>query len=56
LVSGRRWESGGIRVIYFFVDHRGIGYLLMAYPKSGKENLNADDLKAMRKLTKELKK
>jgi len=30
-------------------------YLISAYPKNEKENLSADDKKAMRKLTKVLK-
>jgi mRNA-degrading endonuclease RelE of RelBE toxin-antitoxin system len=50
-----RGKSGGIRVIYFYVDHRGVVYLISAYPKNEKENLSADDKKAMRKLTKVLK-
>ena len=48
-------KSGGIRVIYFYVDHRGIVYLISAYAKTRKENLTADDKKLMRKLTKEFK-
>jgi len=42
-------------VIYFYVDHRGIVYLISAYAKTRKENLTADDKKLMRKLAKELK-
>ena len=42
-------------MIYFYVDHRGVVYLISAYAKNRKENLTADDKKLMRKLTKELK-
>jgi Protein of unknown function (DUF1044). len=48
-------KSGGIRVIYFYVDHRGIAYLLLAYAKNQKQDLTADDKKTMRKLTQEFK-
>ena len=48
-------KSGGVRVIYFFVDHRGIVYLIAAYPKSRKQDLTADDKKLMRKLTRMFK-
>ena len=48
-------KSGGIRVIYFYIDHVDIVYLISAYAKSRKEDLTPDDKKLMRRLTKEFK-
>lgn len=48
--------SGAVlRIIYIYIEVRGTIYLVTAYAKNVRENLNADDLKALRKLAKELK-
>lgn len=45
--SGKR---GGLRVIYFYQDHRGIIWLLTVYSKSAKENISVKTLKALREV------
>jgi len=47
-------KSGG-RVIYFYVDHRGVVYLISAYAKTRKEKPHRRGQKLMRRFTKELK-
>src|SRR5260221_13713316 len=44
-----RGKSGGIRVIYFYVGHRGVGYLKTGFPKKEKENTTAEQKKAKHK-------
>lgn len=44
-------KSGGVRIIYFFVDEKGIFYLLLAYPKSKKVTLSATEKQQLLKLT-----
>ncbi|HEY2750418.1 type II toxin-antitoxin system RelE/ParE family toxin [Phenylobacterium sp.] len=50
--SGKR---GGARVIYFYHDPEHPLYLLLAYAKASRENLTADEKKAVRQLAAELK-
>lgn len=48
-------KSGGVRVIYVdFVVSEKI-YMIYAYPKSAKENLNKAEIASLKKLTEELK-
>jgi len=48
-------KRGGIRILYIdFLSYEKI-FLLMVYPKSKKENITADEKKAIRKLVQELK-
>jgi hypothetical protein len=49
-------KSGGIRVIYWFLNTAAPLYALLAYSKSGQENLSPDQAKAVSKLTETLKK
>jgi hypothetical protein len=37
-------KSGGIRVIYYWLTEQGQIYLLLAYPKSKKDDLSAGEL------------
>ena len=48
-------KSGGIRVIYWFLNASAPLYALLAYGKSGQENLTPDQTKAVSKLTEALK-
>ena|SRR5947209_8304318 len=50
--SGKR---GGARVIYFYYNGDRPLYLLMVYAKARRENLTADEKKAVRKLAAILK-
>ena len=36
-------KSGGIRVIYYWITARGQIYMLLAYPKSKKDDLSAEE-------------
>ena len=47
-------KSGGIRVLYLFHDLSMPLYLLMAYPKSQKIDVTADEKKVLRDLVKTL--
>lgn len=37
-------KSGGVRVIYYWITARGQIYMLLAYPKNKKDDLNAEEL------------
>jgi hypothetical protein len=50
--SGKR---GGARVIYFYHDADRPLYLLMAYAKAQRENMTADEKRAVRALSQVLK-
>lgn len=49
-----RGKRGGARVIYYLVSKADCIYLLLAYPKNVQDNLSEDQLKALRKIVKEL--
>jgi hypothetical protein len=49
-----RGKSGGIRVIYYWVRSDSQILMLIAYPKSQKDNLTAAETAILRKLVKEL--
>lgn len=49
-----RGKSGGIRVIYYWVKDDYQIYLLVAYPKSTKDNLTAKEVAILREFVKEL--
>ncbi len=51
-----RGKRGGIRTIYFYHAGPGAVYLLTAYAKSDREDLNPDDKKAWSKLVARIKK
>jgi len=49
-------KSDGIRMIYYWITARGQIYMLLAYPKSKKDDLNAEELALLSALVqKELK-
>ncbi|EEQ05114.1 hypothetical protein yberc0001_36860 [Yersinia bercovieri ATCC 43970] len=43
-------KSGGIRVIYYYLTREGEIYLLIAYPKSEKDNLTNSEKNQLRKV------
>ncbi|WP_145555643.1 type II toxin-antitoxin system RelE/ParE family toxin [Yersinia canariae] len=43
-------KSGGIRVIYYYLTRQGEIYLLIAYPKSEKDNLTNSEKNQLRKV------
>lgn len=47
-------KSGGFRVIYYFVDSRGVVYLIDVYAKNEKSALTKGEKNELRKLVKEL--
>lgn len=47
-------KSGGIRVIYYWITEDAQILLLVAYPKSTKDNLTDKETAVLRKLVKEL--
>lgn len=48
-------KSAGVRVIYFFVSEPGTVFFADIYTKNEKENLTADDKKALQKLATAIK-
>lgn len=52
--SEGRGKSGGIRVIYYWIREDHQIYMLLAYPKSKKDNLTAEETAILRQLVKEL--
>ena len=54
MATGSQGKSGSARVIYFLAT-KEVVYLVMAYPKSTKENLTAAEKADLKKLTKILK-
>jgi hypothetical protein len=48
-------KSGGIRVIYFYVDSRGVVYMISAFAKSEKANLSPKERNTLYDLAKRLK-
>jgi hypothetical protein len=44
-------KRGGARVIYFYIDEKGLVSLLTIYAKNEKENLDKSELKELVKLT-----
>ena len=49
-----RGKSGGVRVIYYWVRDDHQIYMLVAYPKSRKDNLSAREVAILAELVKEL--
>src|SRR5258708_37070145 len=48
-------KSGGIRVIYFYVDSRGVAYMISAFAKNEKANLSPKERNALYDLAKRVK-
>jgi len=53
-VSGRG-KRGGIRVVYYYVDAGGRFYMLVAYRKNECTDLSTNEIKILRKMTRDLK-
>lgn len=49
-----RGKSGGVRVIYYWLRENAQIYMLLAYPKSEKDNLTDRETSVLRELVKEL--
>ncbi len=49
-----RGKSGGIRVIYYWVKDSHLIYMLVAYPKSKKDDLTDKETSILREFVKEL--
>lgn len=49
-----RGKSGGVRVIYYWVKDDHLIYMLVAYPKSKKDNLTDRETTLLRDFVKEL--
>jgi hypothetical protein len=47
-------KSGGVRVVYYWIRNRHQIYLLMAYPKSKKDDLSDKEIAILREIVKEL--
>ena len=59
-VRKTRWalnqgKSGGVRIIYYFVDSHDIFFMLLAYPKNKKVSLSSQEKSSMYKLTQQIK-
>ena len=52
-ISGQG-KSGGVRVIYYWLKDRDQIYMLVAYPKSKKDNLSDRETAILREFVKEL--
>jgi hypothetical protein len=47
-------KSGGIRVIYYWLQEDGQIFMLLAYPKSDQDNLTDQQTATLRKLVKDI--
>lgn len=54
MALGQQGKQGGARVIYFLTSVDVI-YLILAYPKSAKDNLTTSEKAALKTLTQQLK-
>ncbi|WP_411161940.1 type II toxin-antitoxin system RelE/ParE family toxin [Idiomarina sp. Sol25] len=54
MAVGSQGKSGGLRVIYYLAHAEKI-YLVLAYPKSEKDNLTAREKSELKELSKQLK-
>ncbi|PIU68806.1 MAG: hypothetical protein COS84_00540 [Armatimonadetes bacterium CG07_land_8_20_14_0_80_40_9] len=50
LTDMKRGKRGGFRVIYYFIDERGIIYLLTIYAKAKKETIEIREIKKILKV------
>lgn len=51
--AGSKGKSGGVRIIYYWVKSKDQILLITIYSKSEKDDLTKDQLKAIKKLTKD---
>ena len=56
MAAGGRGKSGGARVLYLYLRHRDVIYLLYLFTKGDAANLSAEGRKDMRELAHEIKK
>ncbi|WP_019673832.1 type II toxin-antitoxin system RelE/ParE family toxin [Psychrobacter lutiphocae] len=59
-VRKTRWalnhgKSGGVRIIYYFINSQGIFFMLLAYPKNKKVSLSSQEKTNLYKLTQQIK-
>ena len=54
MATGNQGKSGSVRIIYFLATLEAI-YLILAYPKSAKDNLTPSEKAVLKMLTKQLK-
>lgn len=52
---GRKGKSGGVRVIYYYVNNAGRIYLALIYPKNEQENLSKSQEKTLRMIAAKLR-
>lgn len=50
-----RGKSGGARVVYLYIQHRDIIYLIYVFTKGEADNLSASGKKAVRELAQQIK-
>ena len=55
MAASGRGKSGGARVLYLHLSHRGVIYLLYIFTKGNAANLSAEGKKAMRELAQQIK-
>ncbi len=48
-------KSGGVRIIYYYMDNNGIFFMLLAYPKNKKISLTAQEKSNLAKITQQIK-
>ncbi len=48
-------KSGGVRIIYYYMDNNGIFFMLLAYPKNKKTTLTAQEKSSLAKITQQIK-
>jgi hypothetical protein len=56
LKSSSKGKSGGFRICYFYYQMLENVYLLMIYPKNEQDDLSAEQKKALKEVTNEIKK
>ncbi len=48
-------KSGGVRIIYYYMDNNGVFFMLLAYPKNKKVTLTAQEKSSLAKITQQIK-
>ncbi|WP_296405732.1 type II toxin-antitoxin system RelE/ParE family toxin [Psychrobacter sp.] len=48
-------KSGGVRIIYYYVNSQGIFFMLLAYPKNKKVSLSSQEKSNLYKLIQQIK-
>ena len=55
MVLSGRGNSGGARVVYLYMKHRGVIYLIYIFTKDETDNLSANGKNAVRELAQQIK-